>query len=117
MAKESQKDFLRRLLRERGEAGVGAHELTYQHGITRAAAIVHTLRQEGLPIETKQETGHQAVYVLRAGQKVKPQPPPVPEQGGLLPDEDIPTVTWEQLGQAFAEGRRSLRIDVSRGSH
>jgi hypothetical protein len=104
--RESQKDLVRRLLRERGEAGVGARELVFQHGITRSAAIVHTLRtEEHLPIETAPGgPGELAVYVLRAGQKVRPTPPPV-AQGGLLPDEELPEpISWEALGAKLRPG-------------
>lgn len=100
MAKESQKDLVRRLLRERGAAGLGARELIYQHGITRSAAIVHTLRtEEHLPIETMPGgPGELARYVLRPLQLVKAAPPPVAGQTGLLPDEELPAISWEALG-------------------
>lgn len=105
MAMESQKDLVRRLLKERGSTGVGAHELTYQHGITRAAAIVHTLRtEEHLPIETRQKQGEQATYILRPRQPVAPRKPDVPGQTGLLPDSELPAISWEQLGGKFGRG-------------
>ena len=42
----TQKDTVRRLLKERGDEGVSAKELIYQHGITRGAAIIYELRRE-----------------------------------------------------------------------
>lgn len=51
----SQRDIVLRMLRERGSEGVSSHEFTYRHGITRAAAVIFTLRQEGFEIETRDE--------------------------------------------------------------
>jgi hypothetical protein len=115
----SQRATVLRLLRERGEAGVGAQELIFQHGITRSAAIVHKLRTEDhLPIQTKPGgPGELAVYYLPRGEKVRPTPPPTPAQTGLLPDDEIPTVTWEELGDAFRAGRRTVRVDPRKGAH
>ena len=104
--RESQKDKVRRLLKERGSAGVGARELIFQHGITRSAAIVHTLRtEERMPIGTKPGgPGELAVYYLEdTSQQATPKPPPV-AQDGLLPDEAIPTVTWAEMGQRLRHG-------------
>lgn len=90
----TQRRVVERLLRTRGAAGVGAHELTYQHGITRAAAIVHTLRRHGWDIETIEEHGGQAVYVLRGAPRApRPVPPPEPPALGA----DGPPVTWAEL--------------------
>lgn len=58
---ESQLAFVRRVLTTDGF--VSAHDMTYAHGITRTAAIVHTLRHsEGMTIDTNDKPGHQAVY-------------------------------------------------------
>lgn len=51
----SQRNIVLRLLRERGAQGVSSHELTYRFGITRGAAVVFDLRQEGFDISTKDE--------------------------------------------------------------
>lgn len=67
----SQKGLVLRLLREAGPAGVSAHTLNYQYGITRAAAVVFDLRADGHYVDTlyegKLEDGRQrmARYVLR----------------------------------------------------
>lgn len=96
---ETQKEKVLRILKERGDAGLSAHELTYQHGITRAAAVVFDLRKEGYPIETKQDFGQQAVYYLRAGKKVEPTPPEVDGQEELFAAEELPAISWDELGQ------------------
>ena len=51
----SQKGLVLRLLREAGSAGVSNHSFTYRFGITRAAAYVFELRQEGYDIDTVDE--------------------------------------------------------------
>lgn len=59
------------LLRERGERGVSARELVFDHGITRAAARVYDLKESGYAIETirgrrlDDGTQEMARYVLR----------------------------------------------------
>lgn len=117
MATETQKEFVARLLRERGAAGVGAHELTYQHGITRAASIIHELRHvEHWNIETRQEQGHQATYILHGDRSTKlksapearvtgadaaanlPGPPP-------LPAYDLDPIGWTELGEKWKAER------------
>ena len=102
---ETQKDVVRRLLKERGEVGVGAHELTYQWGITRSAAIVYELRkEEQLDIVTKQEFGQQAVYVLRSG-LLKPKPPEISGQAPLFDESELPSVTWEEVGRKLGRNK------------
>jgi len=62
-ADETQAAFVRRVLVTDGR--VSAHDMTYTHGITRTAAIIHTLRHgEGLDIDTDGKKGHQATYHL-----------------------------------------------------
>jgi hypothetical protein len=88
----SQRDEVLRLLVQARDHGVSAHELVYTHGITRGAAVVFDLKQEGYEIETVDEgntpDGRQklARYVLRAGPDGAPPaapprrlPPPEPE--------------------------------------
>ncbi len=58
----TQRQIVETMLRANGQAS--AHDLTYRHGITRSAAIIHTLRREGWGITTTTEEGHQAVYHL-----------------------------------------------------
>lgn len=48
----SQKSVLLTMLKENGAEGVSGHDLIYRHGITRAAAIVFDLKNEGWDIET-----------------------------------------------------------------
>lgn len=68
----TQKQTVLLLLEARGFKGVGAHELIYQHGITRGAAIIHELRKEGIAIDTIDEGDEKlARYVLD-----RPAPPP-----------------------------------------
>lgn len=63
----TQKATLLRLLNENGSRGVSVHQLIYVHGITRAAAIVHDLKKEGLEIVTIDEGDSKlARYVLKA---------------------------------------------------
>jgi biotin operon repressor len=61
-AEGGQRATVRRLLIAHGT--VSAHELTYEHGITRTAARIWELRQEGLNIVTHNEHGEQAEYEL-----------------------------------------------------
>jgi hypothetical protein len=71
----TQKQTVLRLLEARGFKGVGVHELIYQHGITRAAAIVHDLKGEGIDIDTVDEgDGKLARYVLHAANEKPPVP-------------------------------------------
>lgn len=60
----TQKAMVLRLLEARGFKGVSAHELIYQHGITRGAAVIHQLREEGIEIETSGGEGELATYTL-----------------------------------------------------
>lgn len=59
----TQRQVVETMLRQQGQAS--AHELTYRYGITRSAAVIHTLRMEGWGIDTTTDDGHQAVYHLR----------------------------------------------------
>ncbi len=62
----TQKSTVLLLLETRGFKGVGVHELVYEKGITRAAAIVHELRNEGIEIDTIDEGDSKlARYVLK----------------------------------------------------
>lgn len=76
----SQRDVVIGLLRSRRTHGVDNHVLIYNHGITRAAAIIHELRQEGWDIETtdgpKLNDGRVALctYTLRAEAGATQQP-------------------------------------------
>lgn len=92
----SQRDIVLRMLRERGAEGVSSHEFTYRHGITRAAAVVFTLRQEGFEIETRDEgqtpDGREkmARYVLKGTPAfARPKGPP-DEAIPLPPAVDLP---------------------------
>lgn len=58
----TQRQIVETMLRSQGQAS--AHDLTYRYGITRSAAIIHTLRREGWGITTTTDDGHQAVYHL-----------------------------------------------------
>lgn len=49
---ETQREVVMRLLKAYGKLGVENHELIYKRSITRAAAIIHELRDEGFDIET-----------------------------------------------------------------
>jgi hypothetical protein len=79
----TQRAVLERLLRQAGAAGVDVHDLVYRHGITRAAAIVLTLRDQGWLIDTRYDAklvgGRQrlASYVLVQ----EPGRPPVRRNG------------------------------------
>ena len=65
MPGDSQRSVLERLLRE-SKDGVSVHTLIYRYGITRAAAIVKVLRDEGWSIETEGGQGELATYRLRS---------------------------------------------------
>jgi hypothetical protein len=78
----TQADVVLRLLTEAGEAGVSARTLVYEHGITRGAAIVWSLRhQRGLNIVTTDDVppgdGRMAMarYTLHPGQVAPGQQP------------------------------------------
>lgn len=60
----SQKEIVRDLLIHRGATGVSAREAIYDLHITRMAAIVYTLKQEGYRIKTEQGRGQTARYFL-----------------------------------------------------
>lgn len=60
----TQKEVVRSLLVNRGDAGFTAREAIYEHGITRAATYVHELRQEGWKIRTETKSGETARYIL-----------------------------------------------------
>lgn len=66
------------LLQESGARGVSAHDLVYEHGITRGAAIINILRDHGYDIVTENDgrtaDGRQklARYVLRGAPGRKP---------------------------------------------
>lgn len=117
MAVETQKEFVSRLLRERGAAGVGAHELTYEHGITRAASIIHELRTvEHWNIETRQEQGHQATYIFHGDRSTKVKSPPAKAKVGgdaaanlpgppTPPAYDFEPVGWSELGDKWRTER------------
>lgn len=114
----SQRETVLDLLVRSGEQGVSAYELVYVHGITRGAAAVFDLREEGYVIDTLDEgmtdDGKQklARYVLRAapdGEMPKPEPkhvpppdpeplvPPVPVEGAMA--------AWKELGERLRAGR------------
>jgi hypothetical protein len=85
----TQLNTVRRLLEEAGPHGEEVHDLIYDHGITRAAAVIHTLRKDfNLPIRNvEDEPGKLARYVLddvpprrvpRPPETNEPPPPAVP---------------------------------------
>lgn len=78
----SQAAVLLTMMREAGAKGVSVHDLIYRRGITRAAAIVFTLRERGYEIETVDEGNDRlARYVLVSwpdGRANRPPAPPVP---------------------------------------
>ena len=88
--KVTQKTKVLSLLQARGEEGMSAIEML-RFGIYRVASRVSELRQEGWSIETQNEHGKTAVYVLKG--KAKPIEPMVPV-GGM-----------PSLWAAFEEGR------------
>lgn len=53
----TQRETVLRLLKSAGKTGVSAHDLVYRHGITRAAAVVYDLRNDGYDIRTLEEEG------------------------------------------------------------
>ena len=77
MSRESQREFILRLLKLYGR--VDAHALVFTHGITRAGARIFELRQEGYPIVTERgerlPDGTQPMAVYRYVAE--------PEQGAL----------------------------------
>lgn len=81
-APTTQRKKVERILLDQGR--VSAHDLVYSHGITRAAAIIHVLKNEGWVINTERGVTHidgtreMAVYVL-----VRPPAavPPTYDQG------------------------------------
>lgn len=98
MTRHTQRALVELLLRSRGAAGVSARELIYEHGITRAASIVHRLRSDGWHITTSERPGETAVYSLCAtgytgattARSVPPPPAPEPLGAGEQ-------VSWQQL--------------------
>jgi hypothetical protein len=70
----TQKQTVLMLLQTRGFKGVSVHELIYEKGITRAAAIVHDLRNEGIDIDTIDEGDTKlARYVLHDSNVAPPR--------------------------------------------
>lgn len=71
---ETQRAFVERVLREDGSISTYAvlYEATWEDGrrtsITRLAAIVYTLRQEGMAIDERAGLGELATYTLRHAQ-------------------------------------------------
>ena len=69
----TQKQTVLQLLQARGFKGVSVYELIYEKGITRAAAIVHELRNEGIDIDTIDEGDSKlARYVLKSANVAPP---------------------------------------------
>ena len=62
----SQKERVLQLLRERGTDGLSAREAIYDLRITRLAAIIFDLRQEGYVVESETKKGQTARYWLAA---------------------------------------------------
>lgn len=102
---DTQKQTVLRLLREAGPAGVEVHDLVYQHGITRAAAIVWELTHLddlGGPFDIETEYGRRtrdgrrrlARYVLKG---VPAQPRRIPTVEYHEWQMDVPTPT-EPIG-------------------
>lgn len=68
--RETQRAFVERTLREHGY--VHTYDVLYntaypdgrQASVTRLAAIIHTLRSEGWSIDTRDDSGQVATYVL-----------------------------------------------------
>lgn len=65
----TQKQIVLDLLIQRGETGVSAREAIYDLHITRLAAIVFDLKQDGYAIRSEQKKGETARYFLS-----KPEP-------------------------------------------
>lgn len=107
----SQMTTVLRLLREAGPAGVEAHDLVYNHGITRSAAIVHTLRKMGYGIETLDgrtlPDGRKelATYILVRDLEGRPvRVGPSPEQPGEIATPAVP-LEWDCGCVRAADGR------------
>jgi hypothetical protein len=68
---ESQRAFVERTLRERGEISAFdamyrlADDTGHERGVTRLAAVIGDLRERGWDIETRGLPGEQATYLLR----------------------------------------------------
>lgn len=94
----SQAAVLLTMLRQEGKRGVSVHDLIYKKGITRAAAIVHKLRDRGYDIVTVDEGNDRlARYVLVAWPNGEPNSPPAPP---VPPPDD--TVTPASAGEPVA---------------
>lgn len=99
----TQQTVLIKLLRDAGPAGVSVHDVVYQHGITRAAAIVHDLRDAGWVIDTHEPAGmasagarRLATYVLRQ----EPGQPPQPAHNGPGRPQAVPVASTSTLPPA-----------------
>lgn len=64
MARRTQKQIVLDLMIERGERGMSAYEAIYDLHITRLAAIIFDLRQDGYQIRMEQPKGETARYYL-----------------------------------------------------
>lgn len=120
----SQHATVLKLLADAQEAGVSAYDLVYHHGITRGAAVIFDLRDEGYIVDTVDEgttpDGKQklARYILRGradGAEVVPvqAPRPVPPPDYEVDATDVPcypgTPCWEQLGEMLLQKKREVR--------
>jgi ribosomal protein L32 len=65
----TQKQIVLDLLAERGERGMSAREAIYDLRITRLAAVIFDLRQEGYSIRSETKKGETARYFLEAGSR------------------------------------------------
>lgn len=121
----SQRDAVLQLLVDAKAKGVSAYELVYVHGITRGAAVVFDLREEGYVIDTLDEgetaNGKQrlARYVLRgfidphhpsapmepvaAPRKIVPPPEPEPYVEPVPVERAM--AEWQALGERLRGGR------------
>lgn len=125
----TQRDLVLKLLTEAGQHGVSSHELIYTHGITRGAAVIFDLREDGYVIDTIDEgetdDGRQklARYVLKAGPtgapvtKARPTPPPEPEP--YFQPLDVPagpgSDEWAKLGEKLkAEKAAALEAKLAK---
>ncbi len=104
----SQRNIVLRMLREAGAEGVSSHTFTYRHGITRSAAVIYDLRNEGYDITTVDEgqtpDGREkmARYVLGGiPAPLRPAAPPDPDP--QLPD--AVELAWECGCVRAADGR------------
>ena len=82
----SQRERIERWLRERGSQGVHSFEL-YEARMPRGAAVIHTLREAGLQIESHPETYKgeaQGVRYILHGQPPTPTATPEPEPDALF---------------------------------